>query len=108
MKRVYDAMATAELTGKLPHTGKVLRLSNINDSMVAHIYFQECDEQGDYFVTELLTKQTDDSDSRYYRDRHDNGFEAVLALFREHEDALIPAGSFLCTVMCTHEQRIGQ
>ena len=108
MKHIYEAMATAEMVGKLPYTGDVLRLSNVDESMVAYIYFQECDEQGNHFVMELLKKQTDDSDRRYRSSKRDNGFEAVLDLFREHGDVLIPSGSFLCTVQCTHEQRIGE
>ena len=104
MKNIYEAMSTAELTGKLPHTDDVLRISNLSESLVIHIYFQVCDEQGDYFVAAIVDNT--DGIRKFYHNRYDNGFEAVLEIFREYEDVLIPAGSFMGSVFCTHEQRI--
>lgn len=104
MKNIYEAMSTSELVGKLPYTDDVLKISNLSESLIIHIYFQECDEQGNYFVAEIM--DSTDGIRKFYHNRYDNGFEAVLAIFQEHEKTLIPSGSFMCSVFCTHEQRI--
>ena len=104
MKNMYAAMEVSELSGKLPYTDDVLKISNLNESLVIHIYFQVCDEQGDYFVVEIMEKSQ--GVTAMSIDRYDNGFEAVLEIFREYENILIPPGSFLSTGYCTHEQRI--